>query len=547
MYDRRMHRVVLASVLLVPFLTACADDDCALTSTCKGSGAAGGPTTSAGGSGGASASGGGGIGGRGGGGGIAKLGAGDACNNPNDCQSGFCVDDRCCQTSCEGMCEACGANGVCATHAVGTDPDDECGLATCNAVAQCDYAAVRWSDALTDIWLHRVAIDDTSSVIAVGRYEQMLLSSWDIHARRYTANGTLDQNEHIGATFSFERATALATDGSDILIAIKDANDIDVGGVTLPSNHDSSVVRLNSNFNYISAIGMVSSGADVEGIVSGPFDIVGVGSFASSLVIGSDSFTASGGTDAFAARLASSGQVTWARQFSGNAWAQAQHVGQSNTGIYVAGEFVDTVNLGGGPLTGGGSFLGKLHENSGHLWSQALDGIDINGLRVSAADEVVIAGEFSGTINLGGSDLVSSDAGLDVFVAKFDSSGAHVWSASFGGPGDDRGGYVGVNRIGQIVLAGSIEDSIDFGGGVVSTNGDQDVFVATLSADGRHVWTRTFGGTGAETAAGLDVAADGEIVLIGRYDGPLILGTDAYAPQSANGVDGSWSSWGRRP
>jgi hypothetical protein len=58
---------------------------------------------------------------------------GTACSINGECASGSCVDGVCCNSPCNGLCQACttakkgsGLNGVCGDVATGTDPDNEC-------------------------------------------------------------------------------------------------------------------------------------------------------------------------------------------------------------------------------------------------------------------------------------------------------------------------------------------------------------------------------------------------------------------------------------
>jgi hypothetical protein len=54
---------------------------------------------------------------------------GTICAAPKDCQSGQCVDGRCCETACEGVCQACdlpGTEGRCSPVPADTDPANEC-------------------------------------------------------------------------------------------------------------------------------------------------------------------------------------------------------------------------------------------------------------------------------------------------------------------------------------------------------------------------------------------------------------------------------------
>ncbi|MCG3172124.1 MAG: hypothetical protein GMKNLPBB_00269 [Myxococcota bacterium] len=78
-----------------------------------------------------------------------KKAQGVACSLGNECQSNSCADGFCCDSPCNGFCEACsmaksGApNGQCAAVPSGQDPDSECvdqGAASCANDGYCDGA-----------------------------------------------------------------------------------------------------------------------------------------------------------------------------------------------------------------------------------------------------------------------------------------------------------------------------------------------------------------------------------------------------------------------
>jgi hypothetical protein len=61
------------------------------------------------------------------------LAQGQACASDSACGSGFCTDGVCCDTACNGTCQACSAakkgsgfDGTCGNIAAGTNPDNEC-------------------------------------------------------------------------------------------------------------------------------------------------------------------------------------------------------------------------------------------------------------------------------------------------------------------------------------------------------------------------------------------------------------------------------------
>lgn len=66
---------------------------------------------------------------------------GTPCTDSCSCASGSCVDGVCCSTPCDGPCEQCGSNGVCAPVPAGEDPAGDCddeGAASCGRDGMCD-------------------------------------------------------------------------------------------------------------------------------------------------------------------------------------------------------------------------------------------------------------------------------------------------------------------------------------------------------------------------------------------------------------------------
>jgi len=68
---------------------------------------------------------------------VPDQGQGGYCNVPNDCAAGlFCVDNVCCNSACNGTCEACdipGSVGTCSPVPAGQDIDNECPGVSCAA------------------------------------------------------------------------------------------------------------------------------------------------------------------------------------------------------------------------------------------------------------------------------------------------------------------------------------------------------------------------------------------------------------------------------
>jgi hypothetical protein len=72
------------------------------------------------------------------------------------------------------------------------------------------------------------------------------------------------------------------------------------------------------------------------------------------------------------------------------------------------------------------------------------------------------------------------------------------WVRDFGGSGADNGQSVAVEKsTGNIIVAGYFSGSADFGGALNSAGG-VDIFLAKYSSSGLYQWSKRIGGTGNE-------------------------------------------------
>lgn len=153
-----------------------------------------------------------------------------------------------------------------------------------------------------------------------------------------------------------------------------------------------------------------------------------------------------------------------------------------------------------------------------------------------AAGNVYVAGQLTAPIDLGGGAL--SVFGMsDVYVAKFDSSGKHLWSKSFGGTGTESIKGLRVDRSGKLWAAGSFRNSVDFGGGALNAAGFSDVFLLALgTADGAYLSAYRYGGANDENVIALAIDSTGAPILTGAFAGTVDFGGGTL--MSAGGTDG---------
>ena len=78
--------------------------------------------------------------------GLSLFANGTGCENNEQCESGSCVEDVCCNRLCDGVCESCltefsgGTAGQCTPILIGQERNDECaGEQTCNGSSACFF------------------------------------------------------------------------------------------------------------------------------------------------------------------------------------------------------------------------------------------------------------------------------------------------------------------------------------------------------------------------------------------------------------------------
>jgi uncharacterized repeat protein (TIGR01451 family) len=117
-----------------------------------------------------------------------------------------------------------------------------------------------------------------------------------------------------------------------------------------------------------------------------------------------------------------------------------------------------------------------------------------NAIKVGPDNSFYITGQFSSTAQFSNTTLVSS-GGSDIFIAKYGPSGALLWIVKAGGPGDDMGYGVDVDKAGNVYVTGRFGSSATFGSinGATKTltGAGFNIFLAKYSPSGTLLWVPT--------------------------------------------------------
>lgn len=351
-------------------------------------------------------------------------------------------------------------------------------------------------------------------------------------------------------------------DAGNVIVAGSFSGSIDFGGGALVSagGSDLFVAKFGPDGAHLWSrrFGDAAGQGEPALAVGASGGVVIAGSFAGTVDFGGGPLTSAGSGDAFVASFTSDGVHLWSRRFGDGSYQRAYAVGVDDSGnVVLAGSLLGAADFGGGTLTSAGNsdiFVAKFDAAGNHAWSRRVGdaGIQVaTAIAADAAGNVVVAGAFEGAVDFGGGALVS--AGLyDIFLAKFEPTGAHAWSRRFGDGNSQAEAVVAVTDPGGIFLAGSLVGTADFGGAPLTSAGNADAFVAAFASGGDHLWSARFGDAAYQGVVAIAADLADNIVLAGDLQGAADFGGGALT--SAGGADlfiarfapGGAHAWSRR-
>jgi len=230
-----------------------------------------------------------------------------------------------------------------------------------------------------------------------------------------------------------------------------------------------------------------------------------------------DGQTNSGRDDAFLTKFNPDGSKAWTKLFGDADLNDASGIAVgSDDSIYITGE--TEVGRSGDFQHNIKTFLKKFNPDGTESWTQEIastDGNTVHGTSVALGpnDEIIICGKTWG--NFGGNTTDSHSA--DAFISKFDSAGQNLWSKFLGGAGWDKAYSVDFSPDGSFYVSGETTSNLE---GNTNTNPDtSDAFLARYASSGALMWTKTFGSLGVDQARAVIIGADGSAYITGQFNG----------------------------
>ncbi len=285
-----------------------------------------------------------------------------------------------------------------------------------------------------------------------------------------------------------------------------------------------------------------SLGADMSGIVrcpDGNFLVVGLFTGEADFDPGPDQFlVASNAQDAFLMKMDPDGNFLWVKAMGGSGDEYFSCVSFDPDGnIITGGLFFGTADLDPGPdealftfsghaVDGIDIFAAKYSSTGDYIWGEQFPGDSLaffNDLIVDKQGNSIFVGAFydSRDFNPGpdSNKLITAGQG-DMFMLRLNADGDFQRVLQIGGIGDESGNGFVQNEKGDLMIAGSFSEEVDFDPGpglqLVSAN-HMDAFLLSLDQDWAFEWLRTFGGSSNDFARVIRQDPAGNLYLIGNF------------------------------
>lgn len=218
----------------------------------------------------------------------------------------------------------------------------------------------------------------------------------------------------------------------------------------------------------------------------------------------------------------------------GNHFDEAREVEIIGDSIYVlAGMFQDTTWYEDSAAYSITNFEDDIYvvafdTNSNYKWhvDGGSKGKDIlSGMASDAMGNMYICGTFDSSLTLGGQSALGSGL-LDGFVAMINSNGAVQWVTTIGGAWYDSAQDLALAANGDIIVTGNFQGEMTAGAFNLSASDslDQNIYVLSFDNTGNPNWAWSGGGPDQEEAHAIDIDANGYIYLSGIYNGTTTFG-----------------------
>lgn len=253
------------------------------------------------------------------------------------------------------------------------------------------------------------------------------------------------------------------------------------------------------------------------------------GGFQGTLTLGTFILNSSLQDSGFLAKLDSTLNFVWAKQFTDTTYSRAYEIGiLKEEYLYVTGLFDTQIDLGTIQLNGVGSpdmFVGKFYTGDGTcLWAESFAYDSSTSFKepsicLDPKGHVLITGGYQGTISIENKELSSFPGAVDIFVIKLLSTGKLMWMKMCGGSSGDIAHDIESDSEENVYITGSYTSPAYFSPEEIDSRGGNDIFLTKFNKEGLLVDIVTAGGINNDSGADLVLDNEENLYITGYFEG----------------------------
>jgi len=389
----------------------------------------------------------------------------------------------------------------------------------------------------------------------------------DCYLAKYNSAGDLSWAVSWGGT-DYDNAISLITDGGGncyVTGHYRNSCDFDPGPATyqFDSMGDSDVylVKFDPNgiFEWVSVWGGSSFETGWDVVLDPTGNVFVTGCFSGTVDFDPtpqvDELSSNGQQDSYLSKYNSSGVYQWAASWGGTNNDYGYSVAlDSSQNIFVAGKFNGAVDFDPGPGTyqriavnsDDDAYVTKFSPAGIHEWAVNWDANVAWQVITDNTGSIYTTGSFDGTVDFDPSPAVADFAsfgGTDCYLSKLNAAGDYVWARTWGGSSNDDGRNLDMDSVGNILVTGYFQNTVDFDTGAGAeehtADGATDGFVTKFDQAGTHHWAATWGSVEDDYGYGVAAYSNQFVCTTGYFESfcDFAPGTDVEEYQSVGGDD----------
>lgn len=240
------------------------------------------------------------------------------------------------------------------------------------------------------------------------------------------------------------------------------------------------------------------------------------------------------------------GNLVWAKQTEGSSSKSSREITTlSDNSTVMTGYFNDSIKFGPGEinetiLTSAGdrdAFIARYNPNGTLAWAMRAGGPNNEygyGITTLSDDSTVVTGYCGDSAIFGLGEINETEITVlvgfrDIFIARYNPDGTLEWAKGAGGATYDTGEAVTALSDNSTVVTGNFEGWATFGLGesnetILSSAGDDDIFVARYNPDGTLAWAKCAYGYKDDSGYSITTLSDDTTVVTGYYWTGAIFG-----------------------